>query len=95
MKQYYECHITMVGDSEKIKKETENGGWKFSRIEGDPTLGDGVKCYATKHYNKKYHPEHITKALELTASQIAWLTDAKILRTKIELVVYDNITKNA
>lgn len=86
---YYECHITMVGQQSVLKPMVEKQGWKFSAIDGDPTLGDGVKCYATRHFNEKLSPEYIVSRVCETADVLA--TDgAEILRRKVELVVFDD-----
>lgn len=91
IKQYYECHITMEGKPDTIKKTVELLGWKFSKIDGDPTLGDGVKCYATRHYNKKYSLDFIIEVVAETSQEINRFCGAEILREKVELVVHDHI----
>lgn len=87
---YYEMHITMKGDKTLIKKYTEMYGWKFSAIDGDPTLGDGVKCYATFQYNSKYYINEAIDLLNATAKELK-SHNVVILRRKIELVMYDEI----
>lgn len=93
MKEYYECHITM--DSELHSKNyiqncVENLlGWKYSAINGDPDLGPGMKCYATKQFNAKHPPEDIVKWLDKAAA-ILYDSDIKILRRKVEMVIHDN-----
>lgn len=89
MKNYYECHITMLGDPETIKPLVERVGWKFSCINGDPVLGDGVKCYATMLYSKLHGDNWVQMQLLSTAAMLA-KSGALILRRKVELVIYDD-----
>lgn len=93
MKQYYECHITLLGDKAEIKRAVEKVRWIFSYIDGDPDLGEGVKCYATKHFNIKEPQASVADLLQDTSAQIEWLTTAKVLRKKIEMVLYDERLK--
>lgn len=92
-KRYYECHITMSGKPDIAKKITELSGWKFSKIDGDTTLGEGLKCYTTKQYNVKYALEFITDIVEEVALELQRFGNLKILRSKVELVVHDHIWK--
>lgn len=89
-KQYYECHITMVGKPEEIKPIVESLGWKFSCIDGDIVLGDGVKCYATMHYTIRKSVEEVHHLLGMALLSIN-LLGINTLRSKIEKVIYDNI----
>lgn len=94
MKEYYECHITMIGDPAKIETAVEAVGWTFSRIDGDPTLGAGVKCYATKHFNLREGPVgRIAWMVDTLANGLETTCEVEVLRTKVELVVYDNRRK--
>ncbi len=88
MKNYYEAHITMEGDPQKLRPVVESVGWKFSCIEGDINLGDGVKCYATRQFNARVGDERIVQILNGTADGLASV--AKVLRRKVELVIYDD-----
>lgn len=90
MKQYYECHITMIGKPTVIRKSLKESGWKFSKIDGDPDLGKGVKCYATRQFNIKFKVEFILDVLVETALELAKNSGCRILRKKIEVVIYDN-----
>ena len=86
---YYECHITMLlKPNTKIEKQ-HRGQWKFSQIDGDPVLGDGVKSYLTTFYPEHMTLEEIVDEMNYKAESIRGIYDAKILRTKVELVVYD------
>lgn len=91
-KQYYECHITMTGHG-GLSQIVEQTGWKFSIIDGDIDLGDGVKCYATRQYNKRKPLAEILKEMNETAETIQKSTKGKILRKKIELIIYDERSK--
>lgn len=88
-KQYYECHVTMLGMPNNIKPHVEKLKWKFSAIDGDPTLGDGVKCYATRHYNVKHSEKYVLKELFKIANELS-KQNIKVLRRKIERVVFDD-----
>lgn len=86
---YYECHITLDGDKDRLDPLVRAIGWKFSAIDGDPVLGRGIKCYATKHYNARNSPHDIVNAL-LTAAQLLTNCGAVVTRRKVELVIYDD-----
>ena len=88
-KEYYECHITMEGDAKKIEPIVEKTGWKFSKIDGDPILGAGVKCYATAHFNTRYCREFVQQQVDLVAQIFREQKGIKLLRRKVELVLYD------
>jgi hypothetical protein len=79
----------MVGDKEQIKAFVESKGWKFSAIDGDPTYGEGVKCYATKHYN--YKKLKLGRVDVLVHSLGQYLRDqgVRVMREKVELVCVD------
>lgn len=89
-KQYYECHITMLGDKDTIRIPVELRHWKFSAIDGDPTLGDGIKCYATRHFNYKLPEEEVLTRLELMANYLRDTCGIEVIRRKIERVIYDD-----
>lgn len=88
----YECHITispnldLVQEVLKIKKQVESTiQWKFSVIDGDPDLGLGMRCYATKWFKTLEEAEdeiHIA-AMDLVINGLT------LERKKIEMVVHD------
>lgn len=91
---YYECHITLnESDPEQIQ-DLENAlnrvEWRFSKIDGDPVLGKGIKCYGTRHYNYNLNkPDAIIQTVENCGM---WLKSIgyNVVRTKVEIVIYDN-----
>lgn len=91
-KTYYEAHITMIGEPNYLLKSMiEEMGWKFSAIDGDPTLGDGVKCYATKHFKASEARETVLQRLHEAAYMLSNnRLNIKVIRKKIELVIYDD-----
>lgn len=95
---YYECHITMAGDPEKIENAVKITDWKFSKIDGDPTLGKGIKCYATRHFNctKNSIQDVIDRLNDVAIILDDYSVDRqhyKVIRVKVELVLYDHINK--
>lgn len=88
-KSYYEAHITMEGLPSEVRPAVEKLKWKFSCISGDPTLGDGIKCYATKHFKESRDREEVLEELKNTARKLHTST-CKVIRRKIELVIFDD-----
>lgn len=91
-KQYYELHITCEGDPKIVAPLVESIGWKFSAIDKDIVLGDGVKCYATRHLHIDTPDVQISEAL-LNNSNILMARGVKVVRRKIEKVVFDELIK--
>ncbi len=91
MKDYYECHVTIESkDPIYTELQVNSLGWKYSSIDGDPVLGKGVKCYATKQFNAtKNKLEEVIAFVHFAADSIDGET-SKVLRRKVELVVYDD-----
>lgn len=93
-KPYYECHITMqqtdiIDDYRSIIEKTcTEIGWSFSAIENDIILGDGLKLYATHHFNDKFSESYVRTQLECAAVYLAQ-AGALIIRKKIEKVIFD------
>lgn len=86
---YFECHITCEGDKVEIAKAVAEIGWIFSAIDNDIVLGAGVKSYATKHVNaEKYSQQSVTDSL-MFAKDALILRGVKVIRAKVELVVFD------
>jgi hypothetical protein len=86
---YFECHVTMLGDPKVIRPEVEQRKWKFSVIDGDPVLGEGVKCYATRLFNKRLGQEVVQKQLLEIADELSNI-GFNVLRRKVELVIFDD-----
>ena len=89
MKEYYECHVTMIGDPDKIRPLVEETKWKFSAIDGDPVLGEGIKCYATRMFNIRMEEWEVIDQLLRTAEHLL-ARGCKVLRRKVERVIYDD-----
>lgn len=88
---YYEAHITMLGIPDIVKPLVEHIGWKFSSIDGDINLGDGLKCYATKQFNGNLDQRIVLGNLKIAAAQLRpYVT---IIREKVEQVIYDSRSK--
>lgn len=83
----YELHITMEDPEPfKVKTAVEALQWKFSKIDGDPIMGEGIKCYATNYSNAEL--KEVIKWIEDTADQLSSL-GCNVIRRKIEKTIYD------
>lgn len=88
MKQYYEAHITFTCNTDGYIPEYKT--WTFSKIDGDPVLGKGIKCYFTKHFKPSTSLELITQEMDsIKLHMDSFLINVQWLRSKVELVVYD------
>jgi hypothetical protein len=91
-KTYYECHITIEAREPLrgyVRSCVEALGWKFSAIDGDIVMGDGVKMYATRHYNARHSEEAIVAVLMSVADQLQ-AKGLGITRRKVERVIFDD-----
>lgn len=96
-KPYYECHITIQHshcslELERIQDAIEDNGWKYSVIDGDPTIGDGCFCYATTHISAKAELKTVIDQMAAVAESLS-AQDMRVIRQKVELVVYDTKQK--
>lgn len=73
-----------------IQNAVETNRWSFSAINGDPDLGSGMKCYATKQFNKKHSLIDLASEMNTVAKNLRDQYNIKILRRKIEVVVHDD-----
>lgn len=86
----YETHITL--SEEYVNYPFELKGWKFSKIDGDPILGDGVKCYLTSHdkeYGNAVHKLYNAVVNLQSSCGVDGIFNVRILRVKIEKIVKD------
>lgn len=80
----------MQGDRHLLKYIVEKySDWKFSAIDGDPSLGDGVKCYATRHFNPRTGDAVVLQILTDTAKRLAD-NGAEVIRRKVERIIFDD-----
>lgn len=90
----YESHITYIPKNvqaeDRIAAIAEEKGWKLSRIDGDPVLGGGVKCYLTKH-SEDFELLRIEMRSMSVEVQFLGHRDVQVLREKIEHVIIDRV----
>lgn len=86
---YYEAHVTMLGSPQHLEPLVTALRWKFSSIDGDPTLGTGIKCYATRHFKSSRSQNDVLAELHGAADALGE-QGIGVIRRKIELVVYDD-----
>ncbi len=85
----YECHITCSRiDSNKVLKIAEETKWKFSAIDGDPIMGKEPYCYLTQYCSD---PKDLYDSMKLVC-RLLTSYDVKVLREKIEQIIYDTKT---
>jgi hypothetical protein len=92
VKTYYECHITIEAREPLrgyVRSCVEALGWKFSAIDGDIVMGDGVKMYATRHYNARIPEDEMVLMLMSAADQLR-VKGLNITRRKVERVIFDD-----
>lgn len=85
----YEIHVTYdipLDKIEEAKTIAKYFGWHTSRIDGDPLLGVGIKFYYTRHSNSLDMSYNFINTL---VDYIGYNTQFKLLRTKIEQIIYD------
>lgn len=90
-KRYFEAHVTMEAppsEAPRVAAAVKAIGWRFSAINGDPILGDGVKMYATTHWNERIGIEVAVRRLHQAAGMLG--AQHKVVRRKVELVLYDD-----
>lgn len=83
MKEYWEAHVTFYS-----QKELGYPTWKFSKIDGDPVLGKGIKMYLTKQFKGSVPIESILEEMRGVTKHI-WDSGAESFRRKVERVVFD------
>ncbi len=82
----YEAHITFERENAaKVEEIGSSIGWKFSKIDGDPVLGQKVFCYLTRH--AKDGAQLLLDAMEATTA-----VGVTVIRVKVEHIVYDTKT---
>lgn len=86
MKPYHELHITYLGNEAMVK------GWTNSAIDGDIVLGAGMKRYLTRHEPDSAPQVVMINEMEKLAESLS-VSGRKVLRTKIERVLYDYRTQ--
>lgn len=81
----YECHLTFRADAARQVENQANGFWKFSRIEGDPVLGQELYCYLTgwSPYMGVMEDEMRIKIDQVRSYGLP------LVRAKIEHIIYD------
>lgn len=93
-KSYYELHITMEEPAERrefLRAAVQSAtGWKFSAIDGDIVMGDGVKFYATTHLNARLPERTVLLSLHQAADRLANAFSINVTRRKVERVLFDD-----
>lgn len=91
---YYKCHITLA-KQECVSpiQAIEALGWKYSAIDGDPDLGEGLLEYATTHYLPDWV---VTDVIDEMAkvTEVLTICGHRVIRQKVELVIYDTKGKH-
>lgn len=86
----FEAHITVDAVHADRLQRVSKGliGWKFSKIDGDPIMGLGTRCYLTAY--DKDDKQLLTRMKSIVVG--LELIDIPHLRQKIEHIVFDTST---
>lgn len=84
----YECHLTMSPVQTRDKYTVEGMGLSYSQIDNDPDLGKGSRAYATFHRDGSIDMCQVIADLEKYNNYLLE-AGAKVIRRKIEVVIYD------
>ena len=85
MERGYECHLTFRDDPEAKLEEFTPYGWTFSKIDGDPLLGQQVYCYWTAWNGSQGVMEDEMRRQINRARELGF----PLVRAKIEHIIYD------
>lgn len=85
----FEAHITYDANHAFAVENFKGDGWKFSKIDGDPVLGQQLFCYLTAHGD---YAKELLAGMQQRALVISSLFGVQPLRMKIERVIYDTKT---
>ena len=89
---YYELHVTMLTGIGEPEARTKYIRWKYSAIDSDPDLGEGVRCYATKHVHASVPVQTVIGILEEAMTRLSEL-GCCVVRGKVEHILYDRRKK--
>lgn len=89
MKPYHELHVTYMDADGATPPEFK--GWSHSAIAGDIILGEGRKQYLTMHASGSASQVVLIEGMERVADDLR-ARGLTVLRTKVELVLYDKRT---
>lgn len=93
----YECHITVPPPALATERAYLEGlarghRFKTSQIDGDPVLGDKIYFYFTGH-DATF--EAMKERMERLTEDLAEIAKVKVIRRKIEHVVFDDRLERA
>lgn len=84
----FEAHITIPGEHAEALQTTvcpQLRDWKFSRIQGDPDLGDKTFCYLTMHHSDL---ATVQVLMRMAVDKLCSF-GCHPIRKKIELIIHD------
>lgn len=82
----FECHITVaLADREIAQEIADAQHWSTSEIERDPVLGKASYFYLTTHAREF---KELWDRMERAEDELSF-RDIKVIRSKIEAILYD------
>lgn len=88
----YEVHITMDEAKDRecfVKSIVDSLGYTFSKIDNDLMIGPGTKMYATANYPLTSEGYELPAKQMHEAMKILKEYGCKVIRAKIELILFD------